>query len=251
MAATYSVIWSAVMTAASGNVAVGTCVLDNGSGQYVVATTANRGTKRVGGITRTAASASVTSVEVQTYGPVPASVTGLAAGTAGPVRVSSTGALERVTAANCSDGDEVVGWAEADGSAHVFFGGAGFVTDVGPERSTYARLETTDANAATLYTATPESGTSEDWLVTAIGRRTSNGDTYRADIVGCYENTGGTTTLIGSSPAASNVRNSAGASGWSVGLDISSNAVRVRVTGGAYDVEWRAVVSRIITRASA
>lgn len=117
--AQYSVNWSARVSSAAGTISAGYCVVDTGSG-YVVATSANRTTYgKADGIAVTAGDSSNPIAFIE-FGPVAETYTSLGAGVAGPVRVSSTGVLERV--ATPSSGDEVVGYCETDGRAHVAFG---------------------------------------------------------------------------------------------------------------------------------
>ncbi|HYE94282.1 MAG TPA: hypothetical protein VEA38_24835 [Terriglobales bacterium] len=114
----YSINYSAQLLD-SENVAVGDCLIPNASGVYVKATAANRALYgvRCDGIALTASAGE--SVQMQQVGKIGNATSGLGSGTAGYVRVSSAGRLERCTPAV---GDEVVGWAEADGSVHVGFG---------------------------------------------------------------------------------------------------------------------------------
>jgi hypothetical protein len=87
-----------------------------GTGLWLPATTANRGTRRSSMIALNAASSANPGFVGQGVGDVPREVSGLAAGTASWVRVSSTGYAERCTPAS---GDDIVGWCEADGLLHL------------------------------------------------------------------------------------------------------------------------------------
>lgn len=116
--------WTAPLSSLAGTVTIGQCLVDDGgssapSGRYVVSTTANRGTKRSSGIAITTGDAS-NSVAMFVKGELAPAYTGLAAGVASPLRVSSSGALERVTTPTSSD--DVVGYCEANGLAHLDFG---------------------------------------------------------------------------------------------------------------------------------
>lgn len=93
--------------------------LPQDAGRFVVATTANRGSRRSTCIALENFGA-MSTVRVQQVGEIPADVSGLATGTASWVRVSSTGYLERVTTP--ATGDDVVGRAEADGTVRLLFG---------------------------------------------------------------------------------------------------------------------------------
>lgn len=93
--------------------------LPQDAGRFVVATTANRGTRRSTCIALENFGA-MSTVRVQQVGEIPADVSGLATGAASWVRVSSTGYLERVTTP--ATGDDVVGRAEADGTVRLLFG---------------------------------------------------------------------------------------------------------------------------------
>lgn len=112
--ARYSVNWSAQLASTSGSVPIGSCLVDDGTGAHLVATTANRTSYgRCVGIAASAGDITSPVVEMVETGIVPATITGLAAGAVSWVRVSTTGALERVTP---GVGDDIVGKARADGS---------------------------------------------------------------------------------------------------------------------------------------
>jgi hypothetical protein len=115
----FSILFSAkVDGAASAGSAGDVLIPDSTSGEYVKATTANRGTRRSTGIALASYIADGT-VEIQQMGQVSSTISGLGAGTASWVRVSSTGTLERCTP---SSGDDVVGRCETDGTFHAVFG---------------------------------------------------------------------------------------------------------------------------------
>lgn len=117
--AQYSVNWSARVAQAAGTISVGYCVVDTPNG-YVVATAANRTTYgRPNGIAVTAGD-SANPIQIVEFGPVANALAGLGTGLASPIRVSSTGLLERVATPSASD--EVVGYCETTGVAHVAFG---------------------------------------------------------------------------------------------------------------------------------
>ncbi len=118
----YSIIFSAKVNGASGSVAVGNVVIPSASAPtyYVVATAAARGTRRSEGIALTAYGGSaVGSIEIQQCGTISATLSGLSAGVASWVRCSATGTIERCTPA---PGDDIIGYAEADGRVHLCFG---------------------------------------------------------------------------------------------------------------------------------
>lgn len=94
-------------------------VYDPVSTSYVLATSANRGTKKSSGVAIGSASVNG-AVLMQSVGDIPPAITGLGAGGASWVRVSSAGILER--AASPSGSDDVVGWCETDGTLHAAFG---------------------------------------------------------------------------------------------------------------------------------
>src|SRR5688500_180342 len=106
---------SALLSASSGAIAIGDVMIDHETdGDYVKATTANRGTRRSKGISLHAWSATTRGAgRLQTGGIVSAATTGLVAGLASWVRVSSTGRCERCTP---SSGDDLLGKCDEDGN---------------------------------------------------------------------------------------------------------------------------------------
>lgn len=106
---------SALLSATSGAIAVGDVLIDDATtGDYVKATTANRGTRRAHGLALSAYGSTLRgSVRMQTGGIVPTEVTGLGAGSVSWVRTSSTGACERCTPAS---GDDLLGKCDANGN---------------------------------------------------------------------------------------------------------------------------------------
>jgi hypothetical protein len=145
-------------SASNGPITAGQCVVLDASGDYYnVSTTAARATavRRSTGIAVTSCSgdAQDRGFEVQVVGEIDASITGLAAGTASLIRVSSTGVLERV--ASYSSSDDVVGFCDADGTAHVCFPLAGLNVAIGagsapglPSRSIQYYLTSTTLGGA-------------------------------------------------------------------------------------------------------
>lgn len=119
--AQYDVEWSVRLVSTTAAVPVGQCLVRNpATGYYYPATSANRASYgRATGIARSIGDASNLDLEMQLTGFALPTVTLLGSGTATWVRVSSAGFLERVTP---SGSDDVVGWAETDGSVHLFFG---------------------------------------------------------------------------------------------------------------------------------
>lgn len=123
----YSIVFSAQLVAAS-SVQVGKLLLpssDDGT-SYVVATTANRGTRRCEGIALTAWNVpEVGSVQMQQSGTIDATVSGLTGeyGSKSLVRCSATGTIERIATASVDPAtDDVIGYAEEDGRVHLYFG---------------------------------------------------------------------------------------------------------------------------------
>lgn len=225
-------------------------VYDSSSLSYLLATTANRGTKRASGICRGAAAVNG-AVVIQNTGDIPPSVSGLGtAATGQPVRVSSAGRLERVTTWVAAD--DVCGWAETDGTVHLFFGGAGagaVITGApdgsnivvanpstwGPSGSPIkSKLEQTvitsaAGTAVAVGTIDIPDNTSCDLTVTILARRSDN-STYRADLFATYKRTSaGAPTLVGSAATEQNKRNDAGAA-YTGALAISGNNIAVNLT---------------------
>lgn len=120
----YSIVFSAQVNGATDPLAVGDVVIPSASDPavYVLATAANRGTRRAEAIVLTPyGGTGIGAIELLQVGPVDASVIPyLGAGTVSLVRVSSAGRLERVTSPGLSD--DICGLAEADGRVHLFFG---------------------------------------------------------------------------------------------------------------------------------
>jgi hypothetical protein len=119
----YSILYSAPVAPSVTSGLKGQAVIPsddpNDRGRYVVATAANRGTRRSTGVALANFAASG-AVNIQQSGELDAATSGLAAGAVSWVRVSSTGYLERVTTP--VDADDVVGRAEADGTVRLMFG---------------------------------------------------------------------------------------------------------------------------------
>jgi hypothetical protein len=87
---------------------------------YVVATTANRNGRRSEAIALdTIGESQPGSIAIQQTGVISAELSGLSAGSASWVRCSADGEIER-----CSpvEGDDIVGYADADGRVHLMFG---------------------------------------------------------------------------------------------------------------------------------
>lgn len=114
----YSVTYQALLSTAGSTLSVGSVVVRSGTA-YLVSTTANRGTRRSDGLALTAADTSSPGFDLLAVGTIDAATSGLSSGSASWVRVSSTGTLERCTP---SGSDDVVGWAETDGTVHLCFG---------------------------------------------------------------------------------------------------------------------------------
>lgn len=115
----YSILYSAKIASSGNGGAAGTALLpDPATGLYVVATDAARGTRRTTGI---ALDPFVPNgvVEIQQLGRLDASISGLGSGSPSWVRVSSGGGLERCSP---TGGDDIVGWAEDDGSVYLACG---------------------------------------------------------------------------------------------------------------------------------
>jgi len=88
----------------------------------LVATTANRGTRRSEGVALTAFGGIGTgTVEIQSTSTIDASISGLGAGSASWVRCSATGRPERFTPSPGGTGD-IIGRCEADGRLHLIMG---------------------------------------------------------------------------------------------------------------------------------
>lgn len=116
----FSIVYSASLdvTVSAGN--VGDVLIPHAtSGKFVLATTANRGSRRSTGVALGAYSSDV-AVEIQQTGLLSAAISGLSSGSASWARVSSAGRIERVATPSASD--DIIGWAEADGSVYLMAG---------------------------------------------------------------------------------------------------------------------------------
>lgn len=119
----HSIIFWAPPVNAEPTLLVGDVVIpdDDGSGDWVIASAANRGTRGSEGVALSVTGGSgFGSVEIQSAGVLDATTSGLAAGAKQLVRVSSAGRIERI--ASYTAGDDVIGHAEADGRVHLHFG---------------------------------------------------------------------------------------------------------------------------------
>lgn len=113
----YSISFSVVQSGTASTGSAGDVLLPSADdGLYVLATAANRGTRRSTGIALSSYIAGGV-VEIQQEGEVSATISGLGAGAATYVRVSAAGALERAASPDVSD--DVVGWCETDGTLHL------------------------------------------------------------------------------------------------------------------------------------
>lgn len=118
-----SVVFWDVPFGTSTLIAVGDVIIPTTDAtSMLVATSANRGTRRSEGIALTAFGGVGTgTVEIQQVGTVDASISGLGAGSASWVRCSSTGRPERFTPSSGGSSD-IIGRCEADGRLHLAFG---------------------------------------------------------------------------------------------------------------------------------
>lgn len=119
----HSIIFWAPPANAQSLVNVGDVLIPSAStpGAWVVATSANRGTRRAEGVAISNTSGSgFGAVEIQQAGTLDASIAGLGSGPKALVRVSSAGRLERVQ--TFGTGDDIVGIAEEDGRVHLMIG---------------------------------------------------------------------------------------------------------------------------------
>jgi hypothetical protein len=127
-------ITTAYSSGAGSAITRGYCVvLDSAGTYYAHSTTAARSAagRRTSGIAISSCTGDAQSraFELQTVGEVPNSITGLGTGTASLIRVSSTGILERV--ATYSSSDDVCGYCDTDGTAHVCFPLIGMGVSIG------------------------------------------------------------------------------------------------------------------------
>ncbi len=154
----YSILYSAPVAVSAANGGPGSVLFtDPSTGSMLLATAANRGLRRSTGIALTTfVSGGV--VDLQQNGELDVITAGLGPGTASWVRVSAGGALERCTP---SGSDDVVGWAETDGTVHLLFGllTAAIVTGGGGGGGATLPIDLTSQVTGLLPTANGGSGT--------------------------------------------------------------------------------------------
>jgi len=118
---------------------------------------------------------------------------------------------------------------------------AGFRSTTRPGR--YLRqnsVNTTNATVTTLHSYTTTSDRAIFIRAEVLARRTggsagTNGDCAAYVIEGVYKNVGGTVTLVGALSVTANESQA----GWDATLDISTTAIRVRVTGATNNnITW-------------
>lgn len=106
----------------------------------------------------------------------------------------------------------------------------------------FGRTTSTDATEKTLGTLTPPANCTFGLEATIVARRTSGssgtaGDSAMYKIAAVYKVVNGTVTLVGAVRDMMTASESQAA--WAATFDVSSNTVRVRVTGAANNnVEW-------------
>lgn len=205
---------------------------------YIVATTANRAGRGSECVALSSFSGAGTgSVRVAQVGILPASKSGLTAGSKQLVRCSSAGRIERI--ASYTAGDDVIGYAEADGRVHLLFGVpwaeiaalAGSITlggsngDVVIKASATSTTGVTGSNGDVLY-KTGGAWTSTPAVQVPAG---SSGDVITNDGAGGLSNTptlgashGG--TGLTSPGANGNVLTSNGAGAWTSSAPAASGA---------------------------
>lgn len=244
----YSIALLPRLASTSGSIAVGDVLVSDGAGSFVVSTTANRGTKKSSYVSLGATSAVAGSVVAQSHGDISSTISGLSSGSASLVRVSTAGRLERVTSP--SVGDDVVGWAEADGTVHLSFGGSAAPRDVlaGSDGVAYVRasqvnnatnsyvktysilgaVQTTDTTQTTLlsYAMSDLTLCAFDVIVTCVKADGVKGGRWKRSVA--YRRGGGAPAIVGTLETGTDQETDAG---LDVTIDVSSNTVRVRVTG--------------------
>ncbi len=168
-------IRTAFLSGATGPVAVGTCLVSNGT-RYVVATAANRALYgRTEAIALSAGDDDDTAIEVQSTGAVDADALSLGSGDASWVRVDANGQAERVPVDEIGEDDDLIGRCNPAGrlalqpgtwSGSNFTGGSGVAGshDINSANSRVLGLsgvlfKTRDGEAAEDETEPPVGGT--------------------------------------------------------------------------------------------
>lgn len=107
------------------------------------------------------------------------------------------------------------------------------------------KLTTSDGTQSTCGTwAAPADGVVIYVLVVVSAINTGTGDSKGWVLGGFYERVSGSTSLLGSLQNLIAGQGSVGATTWAATLDVSSNSVRVRVTGvAATSIKWQTTIT--------
>jgi hypothetical protein len=109
-----------------------------------------------------------------------------------------------------------------------------------------AAVQTTDATVTNIFTTTIPSDSVLRITAMVLAHQTSDGDTATLSRSATFKSNSGTVAQVGTTSDLG-VHADAGGSTWAVTIDVSSNTVRVRVTGqAATTIDWKAYIQLAI-----
>jgi phage-related tail fiber protein len=178
--------------------------------------------------------------------PLSSGVTGtLPVANGGTGQTTAQAAINALTAVSSATNEHVLTKDTSTGNA-VWKAASGGSSDPTGTVRTSANVTTTDATQTNLYTLTLADNTTYSFDVDVVGRRSSTtamgvGGKLRFLV---YRNNAGAATLAADFGGTIKEIESYGSSGYDFTVDVSTNDVRIRVTGAASQtVNWRAFVN--------
>jgi hypothetical protein len=178
--------------------------------------------------------------------PLSSGVTGtLPVANGGTGQTTAQAAINALTAVSSATNEHVLTKDTSTGNA-IWKAASGGSSDPTGTVRTSANVTTTDATQTNLYTLTLADNTAYSFDVDVVGRRSSTtamgvGGKLRFLV---YRNNAGAATLAADFGGTIKEIESYGSSGYDFTVDVSTNDVRIRVTGAASQtVNWRAFVN--------
>jgi hypothetical protein len=178
--------------------------------------------------------------------PLSSGVTGtLPVANGGTGQTTAQAAINALTAVSSATNEHVLTKDTSTGNA-IWKAASGGSSDPTGTVRTSANVTTTDATQTNLYTLTLADNTAYSFDVDVVGRRSSTtamgvGGKLRFLV---YRNNTGAATLAADFGGTIKEIESYGSSGYDFTVDVSTNDVRIRVTGAASQtVNWRAFVN--------